>query len=274
VFCGPLTPELFRAARRLRWVHYPGTGVDWLANVPEFVQSDVVLTNARGPHAEPMADHVFAMILSLTHRLRELAADQAARRWEERKYHDRMVEIRDKTMGIFALGGIGRAVARRAAGFGMRVVGVDARPEVRPEGVDEVWGTDRLDDLLRESDFFVVAAPLTDQTRGAIDRRRIGLLRPGSYFIVISRGGIVDEAALADALEACRLAGAGLDVVASEPLSPESRLWSIPNLILSPHVSAYTPAMLEGRRRIFKENLRRYLAGEELLDVCDKVAGY
>jgi phosphoglycerate dehydrogenase-like enzyme len=274
VFCGPLTPELFRAARNLRWVHYPGTGVDWLASVPEFVRSDVVLTNARGPHAEPMADHVFAMILSLTHHLRELTADQAARHWEERKYHDRMVEIHGKTMGIFALGGIGRAVARRAAGFGMRVVGVDARPEVRPHGVDEIWGPDRLDDLLRQSDFFVVAAPLTDQTRGAIDRHRIGLLRPGSYFIVISRGGIVDEAALADALEAGHLAGAGLDVVANEPLSPDSRLWSIPNLILSPHVSAYTPAMLEGRRRIFRENLRRYLAGEGLLDVCDKVAGY
>jgi phosphoglycerate dehydrogenase-like enzyme len=274
VFCGPLTPELFRAARKLRWVHYPGTGIDWIDSVPEFVQSDVVLTNARGPHTEPMADHVFAMILSLTHQLRELAADQAARQWEDRKYHDQMVEIHGKTMGIYALGGIGRAVARRAAGFGMRVVGVDVRLDVRPDGVDEVWGPDRLDDLLRESDFFVVAAPLTELTRGAIDRRRIGLLRPGSYVVVISRGGIVDDEALADALEADHLAGAGLDVMGTEPLSPDSRLWSIPNLILSPHVSAYTPAMLEGRRRIFKENLRRYLAGDELLDVRDKVAGY
>jgi phosphoglycerate dehydrogenase-like enzyme len=274
VFCGPLTPELFRAARVLRWVHHPGTGIDWLANVPKFVRSDVVLTNSRGPHADPMADHLFAMLLSLTHHLRELAIDQSARRWEERKYLNRMVELTGKTMGILALGGIGRAIARRAAGFGMRVIGVDAREDIRPEGVDAVWGLDRLDDLLRESDFFVVAAPLTDQTRGLIDRRRIGLLHRGSYFFIISRRGIVDEEALADALEAGDIVGAGLDVTAIEPLPRDSRLWSIPTLVLSPHVSAYTPGMLEGRRRIFKENLRRYLADEPLLHVCDKVAEY
>jgi phosphoglycerate dehydrogenase-like enzyme len=274
VFCAPLTPELFRAATALRWVHYPGTGVDWAGSVPEFVRSDVVLTNARGPHAEPMADHLFAMLLTLTHHMRELAADQHARRWEVAKYYDRMVDLHGRTMGIYALGGIGRAVARRAAGFGLRVVGVDARADTRPEGVDEVWVPERLDDLLRASDIFVVAAPLTDRTRDSVDRRRVGLLHPGSYFFVISRGGIVDEAALADSLEAGTIAGAGLDVTATEPLPPDNRLWRVPNLILTPHVSAYTPSMLEGRRRIFKENLRRYLAGEPLLDVCDKEAGY
>jgi phosphoglycerate dehydrogenase-like enzyme len=233
-----------------------------------------VLTNARGPHAEPMADHLFALLLSFAHHLPELAVDQATRRWEERKYHDRMVELAGKTMGIFALGAIGQAVARRAKGFGMHVVGVDVKAGVRPPAVDEVWGDERLDDLLRESDFFVVAAPLTDQTRGAIDRRRIGLLRHGAYFFAISRGGIVDEDALADALETGQIAGAGLDVAATEPPPSDSRLWRLPNLLLTPHVSAYTPGMLEGRRRIFKENLRRYLAGEPLLYVCDKAAGY
>jgi phosphoglycerate dehydrogenase-like enzyme len=274
VFCGPVTIELYRAARSLRWVHHPGTGLDWLAEVPEFVHGDVVLTNAKGPHAEPMADHLFAMLLSLTHHLRELASDQQARRWEEPKYHNRMIELHGKTMGILALGGIGRAVARRAHGFRMHVVGIDARSDIRPAGVDQVWGTARLDDLLAESDFFVVAAPLTDQTRGLIDRGRLGLLRPTSYFFVISRGGIVDEIALADALESGRLAGAGLDVTAVEPLPADDRLWGAPNIIISPHVSAYTPEMLEGRRRIFKENLRRYLAGEPLNDVCDKLLGF
>jgi phosphoglycerate dehydrogenase-like enzyme len=156
----------------------------------------------------------------------------------------------------------------------MRVVGVDVRSDVRPEGVDEVWAPERLDELLQASNVFVVAAPLTDWTRSSIDRRRIGLIRPGSYFFVISRGGIVDEAALADALEGGAIAGAGLDVTAIEPLPPDDRLWQVPNLILTPHVSAYTPSMLRGRRSIFKENLRRYLAGEPLLDVCDKEAGY
>ncbi|HZQ99097.1 MAG TPA: D-2-hydroxyacid dehydrogenase [Chloroflexota bacterium] len=266
--------DVFRAARRVRWIHCPGTGIDPIWSVPELVDGDVVLTNARGPHAEPMADHVFAQLLALTHHIPRLLDDQRAHRWATRSYDPRMVELAGKTMGVVALGGIGQAVARRAHGFGMRVLAVRRHPTDPPPYVEAVWPPDRLDDLLAQADVLAVTVPLTPETRGMLDARRIGLMRPGSYLIVVSRGGIVDEAALLEALRGRRLAGAGLDVTATEPLPPDSPLWDAPNLLISPHVSALTPEMWAGRRAIFKENLRRFLAGEPFLHVCDKEAGY
>ena len=272
-FFGWPSREVFRAAERLRWLHNPGTGIDRISEVPDIVHSDVVLTNARGPHAAPMADHVLG-IVAFAHRSRELWEDQQARRWEPRKYDGRMVELGGSTMGILALGDIGKAVARRAHAFGMEVYAVDKRSVERPPEVQEVWGLERLDELLGLADWFVVTAPLTEGTRGTIDRRRIGLLKPGSHLIVVSRGGIVDEDALVDALRSGRIAGAGLDVMAEEPLPSDNPLWGLDNVILAPHVSALTPEMWEGRREIFKENLRRFLANEPFLYVCDKSAGF
>lgn len=267
------TREAFRAARRLRWVHRPGTGIDDIRAIPELVDSDVTMTNARGPHANAMADHVFAQLLALTHRIPRAWDDQRARRWDTAAHDGQIIEITGKTIGIVALGDIGMAIARRANGFGMRVIGVDAGPVNAPDWLD-AWGVERLDEMLAMSDVVAVAAPLTDRTRGLIDRRRIGLLPPRAYLIVVSRGGIVDEDALIEALVSGRLAGAGLDVTAVEPLPPESRLWDAPNLLISPHSSALTPEMWAGRLEIFKENLRRFMDGKPFLYVVDKEAGY
>ncbi len=218
---GSPSREVFLTAKRLRWIHEPGTGIDrLLSTVPELVASDVVLTNARGPHANPMADHVIAMMLTFAHNLRELWEDQQAHRWDGSRYSARMIELSGQTMGILALGGIGLAVARRAHGFGMKVYAVDVRPPAKPPEVEAIWGIDRLDELLQISDWFVVTAPRTPQTLGLLDRRRLGLLKPGSHLIVISRGGIVDEPALIEALRSRHIAGAGLDVTAEEPLPP------------------------------------------------------
>ncbi len=266
--------EVFRAARKLRWIHNPGTGIDTVLSIPELVDSDVILTNALGPHANPMADHAFAQLLALTHRIPQLWDDQRAHRWDSSQYDNRVVEISGKTLGVIAMGGLGQAIARRGVGFGMRVIGVDQHPKSPPAGVDAVWAVDRLDELLGLADVLAVAAPLTRETRGMIDRRRIGLLKRGAYVLVISRGGIIDEQALIDALRGGQLAGAGLDVTETEPLAPDSPLWDTPNLLISPHSSALTPEMWEGRRLIFRENLRRFLAEEALLNVCDKEAGY
>jgi phosphoglycerate dehydrogenase-like enzyme len=270
---GMPTREAFRVARRVRWVHRPGTGIDDIGRVPELVDSDVLLTNVRGTHANAMADHVFAQLLALTHRLPQAWEDQRAHRWDTPAYDGRIVEISGKTIGIVALGGIGLAIARRAHGFGMRVVGVDL---ARVEGPDwlEAWDVERLDDLLAESDVVAVAAPLTRLTRRLIDRRRIGLMKPGAYLLVVSRGGIVDEAALIEALRDRHLAGAGLDVAETEPLPPDSPLWEAPNLLISPHASALTPEMWAGRFEVYKRHLRRFLAGEPFDYVCDKEAGY
>ena len=270
---GMPTREAFRAAKKLRWVHRPGTGIDDLHRLPELVDSDVTLTNVRGTHANAMADHVFAQLLALTHRVPQAWDDQRAHRWDVGSHDGKVVEITGKTMGIVALGGIGMAIARRANGFGMKVLGVDAGKVDAPEWLT-AWGLDRLDDLLAAVDVVAVAAPLTKQTRGLLDRRRLGLMKPGAYLFVVSRGGIVDEAALMDALRSGRLAGCGLDVTAIEPLPPESPLWDTPNLLISPHASALTAEMWDGRFQVYKENLRRYLAGEPLMFVCDKEAGY
>lgn len=274
--CGwPDSPEVVEAAAQLRWIHCPGTGIDKImAELPALADSDVVLTNARGPHANPMADHVLWMMLSLSHRGRQMAEDQRLGVWNTDKYSHAFVELSGSTMGILALGDIGSAIARRAYGFDIDVYAVDINPVTPPPHVKEVWGMERLDELMQISDWFVVTAPLTAESRGLIDSRRIGLLKPTSYVIVISRGGIVDEDALADALSHGRLAGAGVDATAIEPLPRESPLWGLDNVVLSPHASALTPQMYEGRRQVFRENLRRFLGNEPFIYVCDKRAGF
>ena len=274
VYCGDPSREVFLAAQKLQWIQCPGTGVDKIVSIPEIRDSDVILTNARGPHANPMADHAFGMILTFAHCLREQWEDQKVHHWDTAKYDERVMELDGSTLGILAFGGIGMAVARRGYGFGMEVYAVDTQSMPAPPEVKAVWGLDRLDELLQISDWFVITAPFTPETQGLIDRRRIGLLKPSAHIIAISRGGILDEQALIEALRSGGIAGAGLDVMDVEPLPADSPLWDMENVILSPHASALTAEMWEGRRQIFKENLRRFLAGEPFIYVCDKKAGF
>ena len=275
---GPPDEEAFAAAERLRWIAHPGVGFDYVMHRTDLVESDVVITPARAPgydpHADGLGDHVFGMILMLAHRWPDLLADQRAHHWGAGEYNNRFVELRGRTMGILAVGAIGAAVARRAKGFGMTVIGVDKRTDPVPDGVDEVWVPERLDEALALSDWFVIAAPRTRETMNLIDRRRLGLMKEGSYVIAISRGGILDEDALLDGLRSGQIAGAGLDVFAQEPLDKDSPLWDEENVIISPHTGHVTPEMPKGHRAVFKENLRRFIAGEPFLYVGDKRAGY
>ena len=274
VFMGTPSREVFLAADHLRWMHCPGTGIDKLSEIPEIIDSDVVLTNARGPHAAPMADHVISMCLAFSHRTNEMMADQKAHRWEMQKYDRTFIEMERSTMGILALGGIGSAVARRAAGFGMNVYAVDQERFDPPPGVLDIWGLDKLNDILEMSDWFVVTAPYTAESKGMIGAAELALMKPTSHLIIISRGGIVDEDALYDALKSGRIAGAGIDAFEVEPLPKDSPWWDLENVIISPHASALTVEMWEGRRQIFKENLRRFVANEPFIYVCDKRAGF
>ncbi|MXZ35354.1 MAG: hypothetical protein F4Z21_08945, partial [Acidobacteria bacterium] len=178
VLFGAITPAVFEVAEKLRWCHFVGAGFDPLVRGnPAFVASDVVLTNAPATHAIAMADHVMAMILMLAHRMVDMLDDQRARRWDVAKYRAQITELDGTTMGILALGAIGRAVAVRARAFGMRVYGVDVKPMEPPPGVTEAWTLDSLDRLLEISDWFVVTAPLTDGTAGLLNRERIGRLK-------------------------------------------------------------------------------------------------
>ena len=272
---GLISQGAFQEANCLRWFHYIGMGFDnILKEVPEIVESDILFTNTLGTHVIPMADHTFAMILAFAHHIPELIADQKAHRWDTQNYMDVMIELAGTTMGVVALGDVGKAIAQRARGFDMDVYAVDIHPMSPPPGVREVWGMERLDELLSLSDWLVVTAPYTAESRNMIDRRCIERIKPGAHIIVISRGGIVDEEALVDALRSGYIAGAGLDVLAQEPPPSDSPLWDVPNVLLSPHVSAHSPQLWVRRGQIFKDNLRRYLAGEPLLNVCDLKAGF
>jgi phosphoglycerate dehydrogenase-like enzyme len=274
VFFGAPGRDVFVAAEKLRWLQSPGTGIERLVAIPELIDSDVVLTNARDTHTAPMADHVMSMVLDFAHRTNEMMADQAARRWDTPKYDQRIAQLGGSTMGILALGGVGMAVARRAHAFGLEVYAVDKKPFTTPAELEAVWGFDKLDDLLGMADWFVVTAPLTHESRGMIDAGRLALMKPTAHLIIISRGGIVEEQALLDTLRDGRIAGAGVDAFEHEPLSADSPFWDLDNIIISPHASALTTQMWEGRRQIFKENLRRFLANEPFLYVCDKQAGF
>jgi phosphoglycerate dehydrogenase-like enzyme len=266
--------EALPLARRLRWIHVGGAGIEHIRTLPELVESDVVLTNGRGTMALSVADHAFGLILSFTRRLRDLDADQRARRWQRDLRIDQMRELTGAVLGVIGLGQIGSAVARRGAGFEMRVVAVDVGGPPPGPFVDALWGLDRLDDLLALADYLVVCLPYTPETHHLIDRRRLALMKPAAHLFVVSRGGIVDEAALVDALERGALAGAGLDSTQVEPLPAASRLWAAPNLILSPHCAGRSPQTFDRLWELLRENVRRFAAGEPLLNVCDKRAGY
>ena len=221
-----------------------------------------------------MGDHVIGAMVGLTHRFQEAFEDRQKKTWDTDKYASRITELNGTTVGIFGLGAIGRAVAERVSVFGTTTYAVDPFPSNVPENVKECWDLDRLDDLARVSNFLVIAAPVLDTTRNSIDARQIAMMPEESYIIVISRGEIVDEDALCDALELGHLAGAALDATAVEPLADDSRLWTLPNVILTPHSSALTPELYEMRRQAFKANLRLFADGKPLQNICDKTAGF
>ena len=273
-FFGWPNDEAVAAAKKLKGIAGPGMGIDKIVAYQNIVDSDVPITNAPGTHVTSMGDHVIGAMVGLTHRFQEAFVDRQNKTWDTQKYASRITELTGATVGIFGLGAIGRAVAERVAAFGTTTFAIDPGPSDVPASVRECWDLDRLDDLCRLSNFLVIAAPVLDTTRNSIDARRIALMPEGSYVIVISRGEIVDEDALCDALESGHLAGAALDATAEEPLAEDSRLWTLPNVILTPHSSALTPELYEMRRDAFRANLRRFETGEPLENICNKTAGF
>jgi phosphoglycerate dehydrogenase-like enzyme len=273
ILFGWLGREQFVAARKLRWLQSGGAGVEWLARIPEVAGSGVAITNTRGAHAATIAEHTFAMLLALTRCTNGLWEMQQQHRWATPP-GARPVGISGLTFGVIGLGNIGRAIAKRAAAFDTHVLAVDMFPGAKPDYVAELWGLPGLPRLLAESDIVVVATPLTAETTGMLGADRLALMKPTAYLAVISRGGIVDEPALAGALRSGKLAGACLDVTGQEPLPEDSELWTTPNLLLSPHTSGasrQTDALVWS---IFVANLRRFLAGQPLENLVDIGRGF
>jgi phosphoglycerate dehydrogenase-like enzyme len=249
--------------------------VDRFLAIPELAAGDVLLTSATGSHGPQMGEHTMAMILALTRGIRGCVLRQQEHRWGLRELGPQMIELTGSTLGIIGFGTSGRAIAKRAQAFDMRIVAVDLFPTNRPDHVAWLRGTDSLDQLLRESDYVVVTVPFTRGNEGSLGADQLALMKPTARLIVISRGGIVDEAALARALREGRLAGAALDVTATEPLPPDSELWDIENLLISPHLAG--GSQLAGQRilEIFIDNLGRFVHGEfPLRNQVDKQRGF
>jgi phosphoglycerate dehydrogenase-like enzyme len=281
--------RLLARAPRLRYVHSASTGVERMLT-PAARERGIVFTNARGVFSRPIAEYVLMMILAVSRRLPGLLELQRERTWQPLEG----VELRDVTVGIVGLGSIGRAVGALATAFGCRVVAVRRRSEAGssappPESasapddegrsfgevmLERVGGPESLPDLLAESDFVVLAAPLTPETENMIDARALEAMKPGAWLINVARGRLVDERALLAALRDGRIGGAILDTFREEPLAPTSPFYDLPNVIVTPHTSWSSGRVLDRSVELFCDNLRRYAAGEPLLNVVDPNAGY
>jgi phosphoglycerate dehydrogenase-like enzyme len=265
----PVLEKVIQQAPELRWLHTPSAGVDHVL-IPPVLEREITVTNSAGVHAIPIAEFVLALLLSHAKRLPDYRAAQAEARWE-RSF--RPGELYEQTLLILGIGGIGQAIASRAAAFGMRVLG--SRRSPRPmEGVEQVVGMDGWSALLPEADAVVIAAPLTEETRGMVDAAALAAMKPSAYLINIARGAIIDEPALLAAMREGWIAGAALDTFEEEPLPPDSPLWTLPNVTITPHITSGSPRMHERQIALFLENLRRFRGGEPLLNIVDKAAGY
>lgn len=287
----PGEPAMARA-ERLRWLHAPAAGVGAYLT-PSFLRRGAVITNSRGAHAVPIAEHVLGMLVALARRFRAAMIEQTTIGMQREHWWVGSAvpnELQGKTLGLFGYGAIGREVARRAAAFGMRILALRGRPE-RPSiwdpellfalglpleepTVHEILGPRDYDRLLAESDAIVVSAALTPETTGCFDARAFARMRPGSWFVNVARGKIVRENDLIDALREGRVGGAALDVFETEPLPHDSALYRLENVILTPHVSGLSRGFWPRAMALFRANLTRDARGLPLLNLVDPTRGY
>ncbi len=276
VIAWSIRPEQVAAAKKLRWIHSPAAAVHQLM-FPELVASDVVLTNAREVHGPVVAEHVIALIFALAKKIPGSVLLQQKHVWGQQILWDELPRIREvagATLGLIGLGSIGRAVAKSAKALGMRVIAVREHPEKGSEGADAVFGPAQIDEIFRQADYIVLAAPVTVSTKAIANAERLALMKPDACLINVGRGQLVDEPALAAALREKKIGGAALDVFPKEPLAADSPLWDVPSLLITPHTAALTDKLWERHYALFSGNLRRYLNGTPLLAVVDKRKGY
>jgi phosphoglycerate dehydrogenase-like enzyme len=272
VIFGEVEPEFLALAKKLKWVHYPYAGVD-KALFPEFVTSDITLTCSRGLHKHQMAEHLFGLMLTFTRRLLTYRSYQMEKKWDTSPFRETQL-LTNSTLGILGVGAIGTEMAKAAKGFGMRVMGLKMNPSVHVENVDVLLGTKGLPQLLRGSDHVVVVLPLTLETENLITEKEFGLMERKPFFYNLARGPIVNTGDLIEALKRGKIKGAGLDVFEEEPLDKASPLWAMENVIITPHVGGLIPHYITEAISPFLENLRRFLTGEDLLNVVNKRKGY
>jgi phosphoglycerate dehydrogenase-like enzyme len=276
VFGWAVTRKNFTRAQRLRWIQVTAAGVGHQL-FPALVESEVVLTNGRGIHAVAIAEHTLGVMLAFVRKLHLARDAQHERRWAQLPIWNEpppIGELGGTKLGLVGFGAIGQALAERASALGIEVVAVRRHPVGDPKPAAAQWGTERLPELLERSDWIVLAAALTSETKGLIDAAALARMKSSAILINVGRGALVDQDALVQALMSGRIAGAGLDVTHPEPLPEDHPLWTLPQVILTPHVSGFGPRYWERATDLFRRNLRAYLAGEPLVNVVDKRAGY
>lgn len=265
--------DLVEVAPKLRWVQGSMAGAGEIIEQAGLADSDVIVTTASGVFSGPLAEFALMAMLQHAKRLDRLRRDKAAKRWNQSSVET----LRGRTLCLVGTGSIGRAVSELARPFGTRVLGVKRTVREDDEAwsyADELRPTSDLHEALGEADYVVATLPLTPQTEHLLDRDAIGAIKSGAYFVNIGRGKVVDEEALVGALREGRLSGAALDVFEVEPLPEESPLWGMENVIVSPHSTDVVPDLDELQADLFCENLRRYLAGEPLVNELDKKLMY
>jgi phosphoglycerate dehydrogenase-like enzyme len=277
LFAGFFSKELFLAARKLKWIQAWGAGVDRFL-IPEVVKSHTVVTNAGGVHSTPISEHVIGLMLCFCRKLHLFIRNQTERKWKRYESWtpaEQVEELSGKTVGIVGLGRIGTEIAKKAKCLGMRVIATRRNPS-RPasKSVDQLIHPSELNKLLAESDFVVLSLPLTKETDGMIGEAQLKSMKQTGYLINVSRGRIVNENMLIEALKQGWIAGAGLDTFENEPLPESSELWSFRNVIITPHTAGLTPYYMERLTTIFVENLNRFIHQQPLINVVDKKLGY
>jgi phosphoglycerate dehydrogenase-like enzyme len=268
---GTINPQMIRAAKKLKWVQVGSAGVENFLS-PEMKNSPIVLTNCRIVQGPEIADHAFALLLALTRDLYRIIPRRTNEEWTTREY--RPLELRGRTAVVVGVGGIGTQVAIRAQAFGMQVIAVDPRDIPLEPFILKSVPPSRLDSVLPEADVVFISAPSTPATQKMFQARQFSLMKPNSYFIAVSRGKLYDADALADALASKHLAGAGLDVTDPEPLPKGHPLWKMENVVITPHIAGRSNGESARYLALYKENLRRFAAGEPLENVVDKEKGY
>jgi phosphoglycerate dehydrogenase-like enzyme len=272
VILGHFRPAVCAAAPNLRWVQSFSTGMDKFL-FPEIVERDeVAISNVAGLYASQGGEHAWALLLALTRQIPTAVKNMEQRAWSAGP----VVEIAGTTLGIIGMGGFGVEMAKRAQGYDMNVIAIDPVRTEKPSFVHELrpTSTETLHDLLRRSDVVMTACPLTKETYHLISGPELAMMKPSAYLINVTRGGIIDEPALVDALKAGQIAGAGLDVTEKEPLSPDSPLWDAPNIILTPHRAGASQHRPRKIFEFFLQNMNRYINGEKPVNVIDKRKGY
>jgi phosphoglycerate dehydrogenase-like enzyme len=272
---GYLTADQFKLARKVRWIQTLDAGMEGLfRRIPDVVEADVIVTNARGAGAPQIGEHGVALMLALARGLGDFWRLKQQRKWDQPHGLAIVQMISGRTAGFVGFGKSGKEIAWRCKALGMSVIAVDRRAVDGDPIVTNVWSADRLRELLARSDYAFVTVPYSAENENLIGEAELAVMKPTAYLIVTSRGRIVEHGALVSALRERKIAGAGLDVVIQEPLPAENELWELDNVIITPHIAGNSPELDQWTYDIFEDNLHRYLTKQPLRNVVDKRQRY